>query len=80
MFKRNEVDAENDNFHVTGYRELAKSIISKVITKGNIEDFFIIATCFLKEVAREKIKNEKNISLIKGPFEKTPQKNLLDFV
>ena len=74
VYKMDELFAENDIIHVTSYRELPKSFVLKVNINGNLEDYLIFATYFLKKIAIKNLKNGINFSLIKSPFELTPKK------
>ena len=56
---------------IIGYRTLNKSNILKLGTNENLDENFSIASCFLKEVILEKMKNENQFSLIAGPFKTT---------
>ena len=78
MHTKDEIVNEYDIIHVTGYRELAKSIILKVNIDENLEDNFITAANFLQEIVIEKIKNEIQFSLTTAQFKTTPKKNLFN--
>ena len=51
-----------------------KSLILKLRINEELDDHYIIASYFLKELVLNKIKDENQFSLITGPFKTNPQK------
>ena len=65
--KIDEIINTIDIIHIIGYRLLNKSIILKLRINDNIDEHYIIASYFLKEIVLNKIKDENQFSLITGP-------------
>ena len=72
--KIDELVNTNDIIHIIGYRLLNKSLIIKLRINDALDDHYIIASCFLKEIVFNKIKDENQFSLVAGPFKINPQK------
>ena len=72
--KIDELVNTNDIIHIIGYRLLNKSLIIKLRINDALDDHYIIASYFLKEIVFNKIKDENQFSLVAGPFKTNPQK------
>ena len=72
--KIDEIVNTNDIIHIIGYRSLNKSLIIKLRINDLLDDHYIIASYFLKEIVLNKIKDETQFSLVTGPFKTNPQK------
>ena len=72
--KIDELVNTNDIIHIIGYRLLNKSLIIKLRINDALDDHYIIASYFLKEIVLNKIKDENQFTLVTGPFETNPQK------
>ena len=72
--KIDEIVNTNDIIHIIGYRSLNKSLIIKLRKNDLLDDHYIIASYFLKEIVLNKIKDETIFSLVTGPFKTNPQK------
>ena len=72
--KIDEIVNTNDIIHVIGYRSLNKSLIVKLRINNELDDHYIIASYFLKEIVLNKIKDNNKFSLITGPYKTNPQK------
>ena len=65
----------NDMVLIIGYRTLSKSLIIKLGKSDDLNDCYIIASYFFKEIVFNTIKNENQFSLITGPSFKTNPQN-----
>ena len=72
--KIDELVNTNDIIHIIGYRLLNKSLIIKLRINDALDDHYIIASYFLKEIVLNKIKDENQFTLVTGPFKTNPQK------
>ena len=72
--KIDELVNTNDIIHIIGYRSLNKSLIIKLRINDTLDDHYIIASYFLKEIVLNKIKDENQFSLVAGPYKTNPQK------
>ena len=72
--KIDEIVNTNDIVHIIGYRSLNKSLILKLRINDVLDDHYIIASYFLKEIVLNKIKDENQFSLVTGPYNTNPQK------
>ena len=72
--KIDELVNTNDIIHIIGYRSINKSVIIKVRINDALDDHYIIASYFLKEIVLNKIKDENQFSLVAGPYKTNPQK------
>ena len=72
--KIDEIFNTNDTIHNIGYRSLNKSLIIKFRINDELDDHYIIASYYLKELLLEKIKDENQFSLKIGPFKTNTQK------
>ena len=72
--KIDELVNTNDILHSIGYRSLNKSLIVKLRINNELDNHYIIASYFLKEIVLNKIKDENQFSLITGPYKTNPQK------
>ena len=74
--KIDEIVNTNDIIHIIAYRTLSKSVILKLRINDELNDHYIIASYFLKEIVLNKIKDENQFSLVTGPYKTNPQKKL----
>ena len=72
--KIDEIVNTNDIVHIVGYRSLNKGLILKLGINDVLDDHYIIASYFLKEIVLNKIKDENQFSLVTGPYKTNPQK------
>ena len=72
--KIDEIVNTNDIIHIIGYRSLNKTLIIKLRINDVLDDLYIIASYFLKEIVLNKIKDEIQFSLITGPYKTNSQK------
>ena len=72
--KIDEIVNTNDIVHIIGYRSLNKSLILKLRINNVTDDYYVIASYFLKEIILNKIKDENQFTLISGLFKTNPQK------
>ena len=72
--KIDEIVNTNDIIHIIGYRSLNKSLIIKLRIKDALDDHYIRASYFLKEIVLNKIKDENQFSLVAGPYKTNPKK------
>ena len=72
--KIDEIVNTNDIFHIIGYRSLNKTLIIKLRINDLLDDLYIIASYFLKEIVLNKIKDENQFTLVAGPYKTNPQK------
>ena len=72
--KIDEIVNTNDIINNIGYRSLNKSVIIKLRINNELDDHYIIASYFLKEIVSKKIKDENQFILITGPYKTNPQK------
>ena len=72
--KIDELVNTNDIIHIIGYRSLNKSLIIKLRINDLLDEYYIIASYFLKEIVFNKIKDENQFSLLAGPYKTNPQK------
>ena len=62
--------------HIIGYRILNKSLTKKIRRNDDLDDHYIKASYFLKEIVSQKIKNENRFTLITGPYKTNPHKKI----
>ena len=72
--KIDELVNTNDIIHIIGYRSLNKSLIIKLRINDALDDHYIIASYFRKEIVFNKITDENQFSLVAGPYKTSPQK------
>ena len=72
--KIDEIVNTKDIRHIVGYRSLNKSLNIKLGINYELDDHYVIASYFLKEIILNKIKNENRFSLITGPYKAKRQK------
>ena len=72
--KIDEIVNTNDIVHIIGYRSLNKTLIIKLRINDVLDDHYIIASYFLKEIISNKIKDNNQFSLVTGPYKTNPQK------
>ena len=59
--KVDEIVNTNDIIHIIRYRSLNKSLTTKLRINGELDDYFIIASYFLKKIIVNKIKMKINL-------------------
>ena len=72
--KLDEIVYTNDILHIVEYRSLNKSVIVKLRNNDELDAHYIIACYSLKELVFNKVKEENQTGLIKGPYKTNPKK------
>ena len=72
--KTDNVVNTNDIKHIFGYRTLNKSSIIKLRINHDLNDYYIIASYFLREDVLKKVKDESQFSLITRLYKRNSQK------
>ena len=66
--KIDEIVNTNDIIHIIGYRSLNKRLIIKLGINDELDDHYILASYFLKEIVLNKVKDENQFSLVTGLY------------
>ena len=72
--KMDEIVNTNDTIHNIGYRSFNRSLFKKLIINDSLDDHYILASYFPKEINLNKIKGGSQLRLITGPYKTNPQK------
>ena len=72
--KIDDIANTNDIILIIGYRSLNKTLIIKLRINNVLDDYYIIASYFLKEIVLKKIRDENQFSSVTGLYKTNPQK------